>query len=82
MGTDGLSKLGRTGNIPLRLKQVQANNGGPLTLAGSWPELGYLEADVHRELKLRGHHLHNEWYDQGVTPELVGEIIKMVRLTH
>jgi hypothetical protein len=60
---NGLAKIGRSGHTQARFREIQMYNGHRLIARQVWESFGHLEKQVHKELKLRGFHIHGEWYN-------------------
>ena len=60
---NGLAKIGRSGHTQARFREIQMYNGHRLIARQVWEGFGHLEKKVHKELKLRGFHIHGEWYN-------------------
>lgn len=68
--TDGLIKIGYSGNIPQRIKHIEALSPLPITLLGWMPGGASKEFELHKQFA--GHKHHGEWFNPD--PEILNFI--------
>jgi len=74
----GRVKLGKSGCLQARFREIQSGSGGKLTYEFAWPALGKLETKVKNYLNLCGYHIHSEWYYVDLpTLKRIVEIVRM-----
>lgn len=55
-------KVGRSKNVNKRLKTLQTSSEVKLKILKVYTDCGYLEKEIHDELKRRGQHIGGEWF--------------------